>query len=87
MRVRELRVVRRLCRAGRPAPFTFREIFFFLFFGAVVSTSRAMSIARMECVMAPAETKSTPASAALRAVSGVMRPDASVVTREPVASL
>ena len=46
-----------------------------------------MSIARAECVRAPAETKSTPASAAARAVSGVMRPEASVVTSAPVASL
>jgi len=83
--VRRLRAGRAFCRARAGAFFTFKEILFF--FGLLVSTSRAMSIARMECVIAPAETKSTPASAAARAVSGVIRPDASVVTREPVASL
>src|SRR5450830_1457074 len=55
--------------------------------GRLATTSSAMSIALAECVSAPADTKSTPTSAAARAVSGVMRPEASVVTSRPVASL
>src|SRR5207244_749499 len=43
------------------------------------TTSSAMSTARTECVIAPTDTKSTPARAAARAFAIVMPPEASVV--------
>jgi len=67
---------------------TFKEILLFAPVDfAPASTSIAMSTALTECVIAPTDTKSTPASAAARADSGVILPEASVVTRARVASL